>query len=61
MHLKDEWYRRRKPAVWKVSKNLRTRSQADRDSSHGLFDTQTGFVAGGSSLSTKRAFCAYLS
>ena len=37
-----------------VSKNLRTRSQADTDLWHELFDTQTSPVAGVSSLSTKR-------
>jgi len=36
-------------------KNLRKRSQADTDSCNGLFDTQTGLVAGVSRLSKKRA------
>ena len=37
-------------------KNLRKRRQADIDSCHGWFDTQTGLVAGVSRLSKKRAF-----
>jgi hypothetical protein len=35
----------RRPTTWGVSKNLRTRSPADADSSHGLFDTQAGLAA----------------
>ena len=38
-----------------MSKNLRTRSQADEDSWNGLFDTQAGLVVGVSSLLKKRA------
>src|SRR5438132_1598963 len=42
---KADWISSKGPAAWWVSKNLRKRGQADRDSWHGLFDTQTSPVA----------------
>jgi len=57
---KANWVTLRSPAECVVSQNPRTRSQADTDSWHGLFDTQTGPRAGGSSLSKKRILLANL-
>src|SRR5262249_40756002 len=55
MHLKDEWYHREKACSGKVSKNFRTRSQADTDCWHGLFDIQASRAAEVSRVSRKRA------
>jgi hypothetical protein len=44
-----------RPTRCRVSKNLRTRSQADADYGNGLFDTSAGPTASSSSLSKKRA------
>jgi hypothetical protein len=43
-----------RPTRCRVSKNLRTRSQADADYGNGLFDTSAGPTASSSSLSKKR-------
>jgi hypothetical protein len=45
-----------RPAWCGVSRNVEVRRQTDGDSWNGLFDTQTGPKAGGSSLSISRAF-----
>ena len=45
-----------RPAWCGVSRNAEVRRQTDGDSWNGLFDTQTGPKAGGSSLSISRAF-----
>jgi len=43
------------PAGCGVSKNMQTKGQVDKDSWHGLFDTQAGPAVVVSRLSGKRA------
>ena len=50
----------RSPAACGVSKNMQERGQADGDYSHGLFDIQTGPMAGVSSLSKYGRFLLVL-
>ena len=49
------WSRLSRATACGVSKNMQQRSQADKDSWNGLFDTQAGPGAGVSRLSNKRA------